>query len=454
MRRSRRVLAFLSVLALSAPAAFATDIEGVQPASLDQPRIHLHLRRTPDGKPLAAGGGGGGDAKGKKNPLGEALGIDLGVESAINVQAFLDTGASGIMLSKVTADALGVKRETVKTAGKDTPEPVEFIDVGVGGDEHFTVSEPLHLFLAHWDRSGEPDDADGYRVRSGPVRVHIPKASGLMDMMTGGLDVVGMPVMKGRVVVIDPKPVDTFADVMRTSVYDAAEARKLPKGPNGIPPTDRHVRLTYVSFADFTRTEPPQGPGPTLAPNPFIGPGPQVGERPVKSEVKAPPVVAGYKGKTQAGSWLLDTGAAASILSEKQAAQLGVTYVADTKGTAKPKLAGVPEKDQFTLPIGGVGGSTTVAGFYLDTLTIPTAEGDPLVYKRAPVLVKDITVQHHQTGREVTLDGVFGMNYLVASANVSAGLLPDLGNLTVGPYDWIVFDEPAGVLGLKLKNLP
>ena len=29
--------------------------------------------------------------------------------------------------------------------------------------------------------------------------------------------------------------------------------------------------------------------------------------------------------------------------------------------------------------------------------------------------------------------------------------MPDIGKLTAGAYDWIVFDEPAKVLGLKLK---
>ena len=44
------------------------------------------------------------------------------------------------------------------------------------------------------------------------------------------------------------------------------------------------------------------------------------------------------------------------------------------------------------------------------------------------------------------------MNYLVASARVTeAALMPDIGKLTAGPYDAIVFDEPAKVLGLKLK---
>jgi hypothetical protein len=112
----------------------------------------------------------------------------------------------------------------------------------------------------------------------------------------------------------------------------------------------------------------------------------------------------------------------------------------------------VPENEQFTLTVGGVGGTKKSAGFFLDTLVIPTRENDPIVYKKAPVFVTDISVEDPRTKQKRTLDGIFGMNFLVASAHVTeAALMPDIGKLTAGPYDAIVFDEPAKVLGLKLK---
>src|SRR5687768_17833326 len=81
-------------------------IEGVQTASLDQPRIHLQLRRAARG-----------------NPLGNDEGT---------IEAFLDTGASGVLLSTEALDRLGVKREKAAN-GKD----VVFEDVGVAGSEAF-----------------------------------------------------------------------------------------------------------------------------------------------------------------------------------------------------------------------------------------------------------------------------------------------------------------------------
>ena len=87
-----RVLCVLCVLCGSPAFALAVEIEGVQPAALDQPRVHLHLRRDPKGPALSTG---------------------KGAEQTIDIEAFLDTGASGVMISKTTADALGVHRNTI-----------------------------------------------------------------------------------------------------------------------------------------------------------------------------------------------------------------------------------------------------------------------------------------------------------------------------------------------------
>jgi hypothetical protein len=406
----------MAIALLPAPIVVATEIEGVQPASLDQPRVNVVVRRTPRAKPLAASDG---------------------VEQSANIQAFLDTGASGVLLSRKTAQALGIERAM---AGK---EPIVFHDVGVGGSEEFGVSDPLYISIGTFSGIADGGGAGDYPISFGPIRAQINTSGGLMEMLTGGLDVVGMPAMKGRVVVIDPKPVDTFGDTMRAHLLDAKKDRK------SIPRTDRTVRLSYASFARFTRTEPAGAKGPDLADNPFIGPSP-VAVGTAKGNV--PPIVVTLNGKESAGSWLLDTGAAASMISSEQARKLGVTYAEGTEGTDSPKLDGAPADQQFTFTIGGIGGQKKAVGFYLDTLTLPTREPDAIVYKKAPVIVADITVIDAKTGEKITLDGVLGMNYFVASANVQqAGLMPDISNLTVCAYEAIVFDEPAATLGLKLK---
>src|SRR5580693_7190816 len=72
--------------------AFAQEIDGVQPAAIDQPRINLLVRRQPNGPPLSANVGG---------------------DTTFNVEAFLDTGASEVLISSNTADGLGLKHKQV-----------------------------------------------------------------------------------------------------------------------------------------------------------------------------------------------------------------------------------------------------------------------------------------------------------------------------------------------------
>jgi hypothetical protein len=395
----------LVVLTSLVPALVrADDIVGVQPAALDQPRVYLHVQRGASDKPLST------KADGQSNSA---------------IEAFLDTGASAVVLSDETYKALGV--QTQKTA--DARE-AEYEDVGVGGSEKSAISEPLFVATAPYSSNTDGSNDNGYSKPAGPIRAELRPPGGVLEMLTGGLDVAGMPAMVGRVMMIDPKPLNTFADKLRTTVVSADDAR--------IPKVTRHIPLTYVSFDRFTRCTPGASP-PTTAGNPMIGP------NPFKPDEKVKPVFAKWNGKTIKMTMLLDTGAVCSMISRKQALELGVRYSADEK-----KLIGPPEKEQFSLTVGGIGGSKSAVGFYLDRLALPVANGEqPIIYGRAPVLVNDITVMDPKTNETFTLDGVFGMNFLVASANVSGGLMPDIEHLTEGPFTMIVIDHSRKFLGIS-----
>jgi hypothetical protein len=427
---SRKILIGVIVLTLIGLRSLrAQEIEGVQPAALDQPRINVLVRTEANGKPLMAKANG---------------------EEGFNIEAFLDTGASGLLLSKQTADALHVQAEMAIGADAKS-QPIVFTDVGVAGGDKFHVSQPLFFSFAPFHPHAAVEDPGSYKVTVGPVRAQISTSVGLLEMLGGGLDVVGMPAMQGKVMVIDAKPVNTFSDTMRTYLYPAGTKYNDEHANDdpGIPVTHRHIRLSYASFAGFTTTTPPNGARPDIAANPFVGPNPLAKLHP-NERVDAIPLIALKHGaKTTQGSWLLDTGAAASMISQQQAARLGITYVKGTYGSGSPKLAGVPEKDQFTLTIGGIGGQKKSAGFFIEELRIPTLEGKPIIYKGAPMLVADITVEDPKTKQKFTLDGVLGMNFLVASANVKEGLLPDIGKMTAGPFRWIVFDQAKGLLGVE-----
>jgi hypothetical protein len=410
----------------------AVVIEGIQSAALDQPRINAMLSRTPNGAPLQ-------DV------------FDFGffnLNAAGVGTALLDTGASGLLLSDFWADFLDVDRAVHNS------QEVIFGDVGVGGVSDFNVSEPLYMRLANYTPTVDGDDIDEYDTTYMPpinagatIRTQIGPLGG--SSLLEGINVIGMPAMTGKVTVFDPKPVDTFADTMRTYLYNPGTPYNPATADSnpGIPATDYQVKLSYVSFDRFTTLSPPGAPGPNLRTNPFIGPNPFLpGDT-------TPPVTVRHGSMTTTGSYLLDTGAAASIISRQQAMGLGVSYVPGTYGTSNPQLQGTGNARTFKLTIGGTGGETTLAGFFMDSLALPTVQGDPIEYRTAPVLIGDISLQDPSNSEIYTLDGIFGMNFLVATANINTDEpFPFPTDLTVGAMDWITFDEPNKLLGLQVRE--
>lgn len=406
-----------------ASASLAADIEGVLPASLDQPRIYVAISVDAKSKPLAAKGGSLEDL------LGGALGTKGEKEEIENfaVEAFLDTGASGIMLSQSTAEALGIA--PAKTAdGRE----ITFYDVGVAGKEPFLVTGSYYLRSSEYSGNTDGMTFEDYSPPTGPIRLKIREGGGgMLEAMMGSIDVAGMPLMMGKVMVLDARPLDQL-DKLKTSL--------VPSDDKSIPKTDVAVSLTYVNYARFTQTDPPTAPTVQLAPNPMIGPDP------FDKSDRAKPVTISHKGKSAALTMLLDTGAASSMISTAKAKQLGIEIDEDGK------LTNVPANEQFTLPIGGIGGAKNVNGFFVDVVQLPTVAGEPIRYLKAPFLVMDISVTDEKSGEAFTLDGVFGMNYLVASASISSGLMAGIADTHGGAFDFIVIDHARKTMGLKLRK--
>lgn len=406
-------------------------VQGVQPAALDQPQIHALLEQPGTNQPISAPDGFGG--------------------TVFDIQAFLDTGTSGFVLSQETAQGLGIASETVNG------QNATYSDVGVAGTEDFDISQPLNLALAPFTPTADVNNPANwqtvYNQTLGPIRTEINRQPA--DAALGPLDIIGMPAMQNKVVVMDPKPVDTGLANMNTYVYNPgtpfnpATADTNP----GIPNVSYYVKLSYGSFDRFTQTSPGAQP-PTLAMNPFIGPNPvnQLLTNPPPDTT--PPVTIAMGSSTATGSFLFDTGSAASFISTALASKVGVSYSPGTYNSANPVLVdstGAVIPNQFVMPIGGLGGSSlNVAGFFLKSLTLRTTTGVPLEFVGAPVLVADISVTDPITNQTLTLDGDFGMNYLVASTNVSNG---SLGATSGGPFQWETFDQANGLLGLQLPQM-
>ncbi|MGC4030407.1 MAG: hypothetical protein QM754_01485 [Tepidisphaeraceae bacterium] len=416
MRQSIAVLIGLSV----ATRALAVDVQGVLPASMDQPRIYLAVCRDANGTPLAAKGEAGGDALAAL--LGEKPDKNHPPAPNFTVEAFLDTGASGTMLAKSTADALGIKAAVVNG------RPVKFYDVGVGGKEEFGVTEPLRLRAAEYSGKTDGQDLGQYSPAGAPAALKIRAAGGLLESLTGEIDIAGTPLMQGRVMLVDCRPIAQY-DKLRTTLVNP--------GDKSIPKADARVPLTMVDFARFTETEPKSSVNVDNAPNPMIGP------HPFQRDA-ARPIVLSHHGKSTNATMLLDTGSAATMISTAKAKELGLTF--DEKG----RITNVPAKEQFSLPIGGIGGSADVPGCFIDALVLPTT-GQAVRYVKVPVLVKDVTVVDEATKQSYTLDGVFGMNMLVASASVSGGMTGGVDDIHDGAFGFFYVDFPAKTLGLKLK---
>ena len=349
-------------------------IEGTCYASVDLPRILFLLKRDFNGPPLE-------------------------YEGYFEVNwAFLDTGASGIVMSRETRDAMNL---TVEPAA-------QFVDYGVGGAQTFEVSEPLYLGVADYFTS-DPYDTSAYEVIDSQWRYQMTQ--NYVGFLEQPLDILGIPVMAGKTVILNS---------MATNDLDYFGAEIKESNNPAIPTVDFQIPLRferYIHYADSLNI-PPE---PVLAYNPVID-----------------NVSIHHAGMTCRGTWLLDTGAMLSIVSVEQGVILGLT---DEYGDP------LVEPD-FWAAVGGVGGSVDIPGFFLDQISIPTLSGFNLIYTNVGLAVHDIGVYDEVNDRYIILDGIFGSNFLAASWNP-----PDLFEIAGTPFDWIVIDMQKGLLGFDVNPI-
>ena len=482
--------------------ALATDIIGVLPAALDQPRVYAIIRPAAGANPYVYD-----DFDPFTGDNTKGFNID---------PAYLDTGASGVLLSGDVAELLQNSSTGVQGLPLQTynGKQVYYEDVGVNGADRFKVTAPFSISIAPFHPNSDQKIADAqdqytqthsftgidlsfYNQHTNDIRATLTAPSDPETDSTGPLNVLGIPVMKNKVAVMDLRPVNSFTDTMRTYLYD----RGTPANPAhaaddpGIPQTTRTIKLSYGSFDQFTRTGTLDNNSnlvplpadqlaaniPTLDHNPFIGPNPvnPAGDNtpPVKIAFTSRAPDGSMVTRTATGSFLLDTGAAASMISSHLAEQLHVRYRRDAQGNstqgtdnpiletydpANPDAQGQAIDNQFQLDIGGVGGTARSAGFYLSSLLVHTVEGgaddnNPKHFRfmDAPVLVNDISLKDPNSSTALTLDGIFGMNFLTASTLIEytdfgGGIIYPLPVLLgQGAFDWAVFDEAAGLLKLR-----
>jgi hypothetical protein len=420
--------------------AQAVDVAGVLPTSIGLPEVNAVLRPSAGAAPYT--------------------GMDSFGDPLANLRLIYDTGASGVILFEGPAQALGIP--IPQFMGSD----VVFTDVGVGGSTTFDVSGLVHLSLGNFVQDPpNPYTMDGDYPRQSPdLRLQLgpPGSAALFLSDFTQLGIAGVPAMTGRVSVIAPKLAEvsffelTVADTIHTYVYEPGVP---PESGPGIPPVDLHVELTLESFDRFTETTPAGASPPSLSENPFIGPDPLAaleGQSPLPT---TPPGITVSLGPSQVtGTFLLDTGSQITSISSAMALTLGIRYWAPGDPGYDPGVApmlvldadGSLVADQFSVTLGGIAGTTTIAGFNADALLVRTVEGDPLDdadpnhlnFVPAPVFVQDIELMDPVTMDTFTFDGILGTNYLFGSGDLSA-----LAGFEVpfrpGPFEWLVLDLDA-----------
>jgi hypothetical protein len=349
-------------------------LENIYEAALDLPRIYFLLRREADGEALESLAYGG-------------FGPHYG---------YLDTGASGMLFSKETADDLGIS----------IVDGAVFVDTGVGGNQYFDVSEKLYVETTGFTNTY----ADDPSVYSPAGRWHLQINQGASDPLIGIIDIIGMPVMAGKTVVFYTGGTNNL-EYYSGEIYDP--------NSSAIPASDFEVPIRFEKF--ITPNSPYNVPPlPAMAYNPVID-----------------NVIVVNGGASSSGTWLFDTGGMVSLISSEQGAALGLV---DEYGEPVVETA-------FTATIGGVGGIAEIPGFEIDSLSLMTTEGYSLQYSNARIAVHDIIYYSEDSGEFKILDGVFGSNFLVASAKLVGGLPVALSQT---PFENVILNSRERLLGFDV----
>jgi len=361
----------LAVLAWS-PVSFGGDVVVTSPdhpaiyaTALDQPELYCLL--TDDGQVITDGG------------------------EPVIFEAFIDTGASGFVISHLLATGEG----GIPSLGLDAADFIgQFTETGISGTETGDVTRGFGVSVSNITpgtvSSIDLTDFNDY----GQFNLWTRRSAGLGELLdlgpigaiTDPLNVVGMPVISQRTMVMDPSTMDTLG---RMTTY------LLPAGDPAIPQTN----ITFdLQLADLT--------GPATPPEIL----PSHHDNPMVTNVTISHTDQTMTTRSDTGNtWLLDTGSGSTILSFADAQAVGL--IGPQYATLEQSMA---EYDGPTAVIGGIGpGSLTVPILQLDEIRIPAREGFDVVWPNVDVLVADVA----------GLDGVFGMNLLLPSATVDASAL-------------------------------
>ncbi|MEX2380873.1 MAG: hypothetical protein WD490_00670 [Opitutales bacterium] len=322
--------------------------------------------------------------------------------------AFIDTGASGVVLSFLQATGL----HDVPSLGlRDDDYDGVFTEIGVGGEELGNVSRPFGVGVYNESlRDGSLTDFDSF-VDYGNHKLWVRRQPGLGEVIdVNGLylipspaNIIGMPVIRQRLMVMEVLPSPELDGLGVKGV----QTRLLPRGATNLPSTNITLNLRLNDFI----AEPPDG---EILPSHSTNP--------VFDDVKITHTRGGGS-STESGTWLFDTGAGSSFVSFEQALSIGL--IPSGYETLDDFVDDHDAAGGMVTEIGGVGeNQVRVPVLDLDEIRMSTADGFDIVWRKVAVLVMDIPEL-----AELGLDGIFGMNLLAPAVTLDAANLDDLDAL-------------------------
>ena len=371
---------------------------------------------------------------------------------AVVFDAFADTGASGFVISNLSA--LGypaaILTPEVPSLGLDGVPAGEFVgyftETGVGGTELGDVTKSLGVMAINGEIGVVT--GDNYAAYSGDFADYgehalwVRRSAGAGEVIevsgtlaaTSPLNVIGMPVISQRVMVMDPTPT-MAADIFSLGLI---KTYLLPASDPGIPSTS--ITLA-TAMRDFTGATPLGETTPAQANNPVV----------LDVGVSYTPGGGGPANTVTGQEWLFDPGASSSFVGLQAAWDLGL--IPDGMTIAN-FLVQHEAASGIVLQIGGIGDAVDAPLLTVDEIRIPiVGTGDDLVWQDVDILVVDVT----------GLAGVFGMNMLIPSLTLDIDmndpldyddLLGLFDSISPGPFDTIVFDPFNDELRLNLIPEP
>jgi len=375
------------------------DHPGIGGSAMDQPELYAVM--TANGVIIADGGGAyvdGGD-----------------VPPAI-IEAFIDTGSSGFVISNLTATGAGDTSSLGLVA--DDFEADLYAEYGIGGIEYGWVTKydaehdfGIMVYNATPGVASELDlaavagqyDHGGFWVRQQPGIGEV--ISTPLGEIVDPVNIVGMPIISQRVMVMDPTP---LAEDSRMVTYLLDLAASDP--PIAMPETNITFEMYLNDFANLD----PDSPMASSA-NPVIG---GVG---LSNQGLASPD----------NHLLFDTGSGSTFVTFAKARQMELLPGLGPEMTFEEYMA---DYDGPATAVGGIGDNfVKVPIITLDEIRIPAKEGFDVVWKDVDVLVADLDID---LADDRKLDGVFGMNLLLPAVTVDMAALG------------LDMDDLLGMLGL------